>query len=150
MINQNTTQSIDKFIESALYDKKFGYYAQKNPFGEKGDFITAPLVSPLFSEIISLWIISFWIKLGRPKKFSFVELGPGNGAFCKTFCSVIKKFPDFKKSVKIHLFEKSKKLISIQKKSIDDRDIIWINKLSQIKTGPILFFGNEFFDSIPI
>ena len=73
--------SIDKFIEKALYDKKFGYYSKKNPFGKKGDFITAPLISPLFSEMISIWVISYWIKIGKPKKFSFVELGPGNGVF---------------------------------------------------------------------
>ena len=56
------TQSIDKFIETALYDKNIGYYSKQNPFGKKGDFITAPLISPLFSEMICIWIISFWIK----------------------------------------------------------------------------------------
>ena len=65
MINQNTTKSIDKFIESALYDKKFGYYSLNNPFGKKGDFITAPIISPIFSEMISIWIISFWIKIKK-------------------------------------------------------------------------------------
>ena len=79
MINQNGIQSIDKFIEKALYDKNFGYYTRNNPFGKKGDFVTAPLISPLFSEMIAVWAISFWIKLGKPKKFSFVELGPGTG-----------------------------------------------------------------------
>ena len=61
MINQNGIYSIDKFIEKALYDKNFGYYSQSNPFGKKGDFVTAPLISPLFSEMIFIWIISFWI-----------------------------------------------------------------------------------------
>ena len=116
MINQNGTHSIDKFIEKALYDKKFGYYSKKIHLVKNGDFVTAPLISPLFSEMISVWVISFWIKLGKPKKFSFVELGPGNGAFCKTFCRVLKNFPEFKKSVKIYLLEKSEKLIKIQKK----------------------------------
>ena len=88
MNNLNGTHSIDKFIESALYDKNYGYYSKKNPFGKQGDFITAPLISPLFSEMILIWVISYWINLGKPKKFSFVELGPGNGSFCKTFCKV--------------------------------------------------------------
>ena len=69
MINQNGTLSIDTFIEKVLYDKKKGYYSRKNPFGIKGDFITAPLVSPLFSEMIAVWVISFWIKLGKPNIF---------------------------------------------------------------------------------
>ena len=150
MIKSNYTQSIDKFIESALYSKSFGYYSNNNPFGKKGDFITAPLISPLFSEMISVWVISFWIEIGKPKKFSFVELGPGNGALCKTFCRIVKKFPEFEKSVKIFLLEKSDKLIKIQKNTIQDKKVSWIKNLNVIKDGPVLFFGNEFFDSIPI
>ena len=150
MINLNGTHSIDKFIDKALYNKKFGYYLKNNPFGKKGDFITAPIITPLFSEMIAVWIISFWIKLGKPKKFSFVELGPGNGAFCKTFCRTLNSFPEFKNSVKIYLLEKSEKLIKIQKSLIKDKNVYWIKSLNQINSGPILFFGNEFFDSIPI
>ena len=41
------------------------FHSEKN-----GDFVTAPLISPLFSEMISVWVISFWIKLGKPKNFS--------------------------------------------------------------------------------
>ena len=150
MINQNGTLSIDTFIEKVLYDKKKGYYSQKNPLGIKGDFITSPLVSPLFSEMIAVWVISFWMRLGKPKKFSFVELGPGDGIFCKTFCKTLKSFPEFKKSVKIYLLEKSEKLKKIQKNTINDKSVVWINSLQEINSGPILFFGNEFFDAIPI
>ena len=150
MINLNGVQSVDKFIENALYDKSYGYYSKKNPFGKKGDFVTAPLISPLFSEMILIWVVSYWINLGKPKKFSFVELGPGNGAFCKTFCMTLEKFPQFKKSVKIYLLEKSERLIKIQKNFIKDKNVTWVKNLTQIKNGPALFFGNEFFDSIPI
>ena len=150
MISQNGIHSVDKFIEKALYDKKIGYYSQNNPFGKKGDFVTAPLISPLFSEMITVWAISYWITLGKPNKFSFVELGPGDGTFCKTFCKVLENFPEFKKSVKIYLFEKSIKLIKIQKNLINNKKVVWIKSLNEIKDGPVLFFGNEFFDSIPI
>jgi len=51
---------LDKFINLSLYDKKYGYYMKKNPFGEEGDFITAPNISRLFSEMIAIWIISYW------------------------------------------------------------------------------------------
>ena len=71
--------SLDKFIDFALYDKKKGYYMQKNPFGLKGDFITAPNISRMFSEMIAIWILGFWENLGTPKKINLVELGAGNG-----------------------------------------------------------------------
>ena len=45
--------SLDKFIEESLYNKKFGYYMKKDPFGSKGDFITAPNISILFSATLN-------------------------------------------------------------------------------------------------
>ena len=41
-IKKNKLISLDKFIDDSLYNEKFGYYMKKNPFGAKGDFITAP------------------------------------------------------------------------------------------------------------
>ena len=38
-IKKNNLLSLDKYIE-ALYNKKFGYYMNKDPFGKSGDFIT--------------------------------------------------------------------------------------------------------------
>ena len=78
-IKENNLLSLDKFIGETLYNKKFGYYMKKNPFGKYGDFITAPNISILFSEMIAIWIISFWENLKKPKKFNLIELGAGNG-----------------------------------------------------------------------
>ena len=33
----------------------------------------------MFSEMITIWLISFWKQLGRPKKINIVELGAGTG-----------------------------------------------------------------------
>ena len=48
-IKGNDILTIDKYINEALYNNKTGYYMKKNPFGKKGDFITAPNISRLFS-----------------------------------------------------------------------------------------------------
>ena len=72
-LKKKNSLSLDKFINFSLYDKKFGYYMKKNPFGKESDFITAPNISRLFSEMIAIWIISFWQSLGSPKKFNLVE-----------------------------------------------------------------------------
>ena len=61
--------SIDKFVSNALYDKNYGYYSKKIPFGKNGDFITSPGVSSLFSEMIALWVIAFWEHIDKPKIF---------------------------------------------------------------------------------
>ena len=88
--------SFDKFMEMSLYDKKNGYYMKKNPFGKKGDFITSPNISILFSEMILIWIISFWENLKKPKKINIVELGSGNAEMLYEILKASKKFPQFK------------------------------------------------------
>ena len=58
-LKKNFRLPLDEFINFSLYDKKLGFYMKKNPFGKDGDFITAPNISRLFSEMISIWLISF-------------------------------------------------------------------------------------------
>ena len=107
---------IDRFIENALYDKEYGYYSKKIPFGKYGDFITSPEISFLFSEIIALWVVALWEHLDRPKIFNVIELGPGSGEMGSVLIRVFKKFPDFYNSINIFLYEKSKSLKKLQKK----------------------------------
>ena len=149
-INKSNSLPIDKFLNNFLYKKKYGYYSKKNPFGKSGDFITSPSVSFLFGEMLAIWIISVWESLNKPKKINLVELGPGNGQLCSVLINTFKKFPLFYESTNIFLYEKSSKLIKIQKKKLNNKKIIWLSNLDKIKKGPVVFFGNEFFDAIPI
>ena len=148
--NNSKVLPADKFIENVLYNKKSGYYSSKIPFGKTGDFLTAPGISNLFSEIIGIWLISTWDTLGRPKKFNIVELGPGDGSLTKILLRTFQQFPEFNKSVNIFLYEKSNLLKNLQKKNINNLKVKWIKNFTSINKGPIIFFGNEFFDSIPI
>ena len=141
---------LDKFMSIALYDKKYGYYMKKNPFGEKGDFITAPMISNLFGEMIAIWCVSFWEYIGKPNKIVLVELGPGDGSLCKDLITTFEKFKNFYNSLEINLLEVSNKLKSIQKKKINNKKVKWIKKINQINHGPIIFMCNEFFDALPI
>ena len=141
---------VDKFIENVLYNKKVGYYTSKTPFGKTGDFLTAPGVSNLFSEIVGIWLISTWNCFGRPKKFNVVELGPGDGSLTKILLRTFQQFPTFYNATNIYLYERSDLLKKLQKKKINNQKVKWINNFSDIKKGPIIFFGNEFFDAIPI
>ena len=141
---------LDRFINIALYDKKFGYYMKKNPFGKKGDFVTAPLISKLFSEMIAVWCIAFWEHLGKPNKILLVELGPGDGTLCRDLIKTFKQFKEFYNSLEINLFEISDKLKEIQKIKINSKKVKWIKKIEEINYGPVIFFGNEFFDALPI
>ena len=77
---KSNTLPVDEFLFNVLYDKKIGYYSSKYPFGHKGDFITSPKISNLFSEMIGIWMISTWENFGKPKNLNIIELGPGDGS----------------------------------------------------------------------
>ena len=117
-LQKNKSLPLDKFIELSLYDRKIGYYMKKNPFGKKGDFITAPNISRLFSEMIAIWVVGFWQSLGSPKNFNLIELGAGNGEMMKILNESFKNFPSFMSSCNFYIHEKSPSLIKIQKKKI--------------------------------
>ena len=146
----NNLFTLDKFIEESLYNKKDGYYMKKDPFGENGDFITAPSISILFSEMIAIWIISFWEKLDCPKQFNLIELGAGNGEMMKVLVNTFNNFPQFKNSCKINILEKSELLKKKQKTNIKDKKIKWLNNLNELNNFPCIFIANEFFDALPI
>ena len=141
---------VDKLLTNVLYDKKVGYYTSQIPFGVKGDFITSPKISNLFSEMIAIWFIATWESFGKPENLNMVELGPGDGSLTKILLRSFKKFPEFNSIKKIFLFEESNYLKKIQKKKIIDKDVKWISNFNKIRKGPVIFFGNEFFDAIPI
>ena len=149
-VKNNLNIPLDKYIDLSLYDKKIGYYMTKNPFGKRGDFITAPNVSRLFSEMIAIWIIGFWENLGSPKNFNIVELGAGNGAMMKILLESFQKFPNFLNSCEIVIHEKSPKLIKIQKKELIQKKVIWVSDINKIKKNPTIFIANEFFDAMAI
>ena len=141
---------LDKFINYCLYNKEFGYYMKKYPFGKDGDFVTAPNVSRLFSEMIAIWVFSFWQSLGSPKKFNLIELGAGNGEMMRVMIESLKNFPAFFKSCNFIIHEKSSSLINIQKKKLLKNKIVWAKKITRLKNIPSIFVANEFFDALAI
>ena len=142
--------TLDEFINESLYNKKYGYYIKKDPFGKSGDFITAPNISVVFSEMIAIWVISFWEKLGCPKHFNLIELGAGNGEMMKVLVNTFNRFTQFKNSCKINILEKSKLLQQTQKANIKDTKVKWLNNLNELNDFPCIFIANEFFDALPI
>ena len=149
-MNQKKLITLDSFIDEALYHKRTGYYMKKSPFGKKGDFITAPGISILFSEMITIWIVLYWESLGKPKKFNIVELGSGNGELMLNMIKTSKNFPNFFENLNFYIFEKSNHLKKIQKKKLKGFGLNWISNLNNLEKNKTLFIGNEFLDAFPI
>jgi len=68
-----------EFMEIALYLPNYGYYCgnEKQPYRE--DYYTSPSVSPVFGACIAIQLRQMWLLLGKPKQFTVVEIGSGNG-----------------------------------------------------------------------
>lgn len=75
----------DRYMEAALYAEGVGYYdrAGPPPFGPQGDFYTAAHASPLFARTIARRIVAEHERMGRPRAFRIVELGPGDGTLAQ-------------------------------------------------------------------
>ena len=141
---------LDQFINLALYDKDNGFYMKKNPFGKDGDFVTAPNITRIFSEIIAIWTITFWKSIGSPKQFNLLELGAGNGEMMKVIDETLLNFPECYNACSFMIHEKSNFLINEQKKNLTSKKFLWLKDIKKINTNPTIFLANEFFDAIPI
>jgi SAM-dependent MidA family methyltransferase len=110
--------SIAQFMAIALHDPQSGYYATRDPFGARGDFVTAPEVSQMFGEMLGLWIAQSWHDQGRPDA-RLVELGPGRGTLMSDALRVIRQLmPEFLQRVEIVLVEASQTLRQIQSETL--------------------------------
>ena len=141
---------LDQFIEFALYDKANGYYMKKNPFGKEGDFITAPNITRLFSEIIAIWVLTFWKSIGSPRKFNLLELGAGNGEMMKVIIETLKNFPECFNNCNFQIHEKSEFLKKQQQFNLKSEKMDWIDNIKKNNLYPTIYLANEFFDALPI
>ena len=141
-LKKGDTLSLSRFIFLCLYEKNQGYY-QKNRIGN--DFITAPEISQLFGECISIFIASINQKIGNIR--DFCELGPGNGTLIKDLSKNLNKL--IKDELNFYLFEKSNSLKENIKKNTNKINISHLTKLT-LPPRPIFFVANEFFDALPI
>lgn len=143
--------TVAQYMEMALYDPEHGYYMKGDPFGAKGDFITAPEVSQIFGELIGLWFVQAWEDRGRPDCFSFVELGPGRGTLMADMLRAAKMRPEFLDAAKIFLVETSSALRAIQQQTLKGLSIRWCESLAKVgHDAPLFLVANEFLDALPI
>ena len=70
----------DEYMRMALYEPALGYYAGPAvEFGERGDFVTAPEISPLFGRCLARQIDAL---LAQGCGARILEFGAGSGKLC--------------------------------------------------------------------
>ena len=79
----------EEFMEIALYSDN-GYYSKPTSFGVDGDYYTSPSTHPIFGYLFAIQIMNIWEYMDRPKPFTVVEIGAGDGTLGIDIVSTIR------------------------------------------------------------
>ena len=143
---------VDAFVTRCLHDPQAGYYATRPSLGATGDFITAPMVSQMFGELIGLWAVETWRRLGAPERLRLVEVGPGDGALMADALRAARVDPAFLEAVDLVLIEPSAPLRQAQARMLTEADVHprWVADLGRVETdAPVILIANEVLDCLP-
>jgi NADH dehydrogenase [ubiquinone] 1 alpha subcomplex assembly factor 7 len=142
--------SVAQYMTACLHDPDGGYYATRPAIGEGGDFITAPMISQMFGELVGVWAASAWELMGRPSAFRLVEMGPGDGTLMSDVLRTVRHQPGFREAADIWLVETSEPLKDLQHDRLRDDDVRWAAALDEVPDGaPLLLVANELLDCLP-
>ena len=144
--------TVADYVIRCLHDPKDGYYATRPALGEAGDFITAPLISQMFGELIGLWAVETWRRLGAPERFRLVEVGPGDGTLMSDLLRAARLAPGFLEACDLVLIEPSAPLRATQARALAGADLSprWVRDLGRIETdAPVILIANEVLDCMP-
>jgi SAM-dependent MidA family methyltransferase len=144
--------TVADYMTRCLHDPQGGYYATRPAIGATGDFITAPMISQMFGELLGLWAIELWNRLGAPERVRLVEVGPGDGTLMADALRAARLAPDFLQAVDLILIEPSAPLREAQARMLADSDVHprWVSALDQIETdAPVILIANEVLDCLP-
>ncbi|MGB0935364.1 MAG: class I SAM-dependent methyltransferase [Alphaproteobacteria bacterium] len=141
--------SVEQYMRQCLYHPEYGYYKARNPLGAAGDFTTAPEISQMFGEMISIWLQDLWGRAGAPDSFSLIEIGPGQGTLMHDILRVASK--DFMAAADIHLVDVNPVLIAAQREKLSHYNITWHEDVkSALQDKTTFVVCNELFDALPI
>jgi SAM-dependent MidA family methyltransferase len=142
--------TVAEYMAACLHDREEGYYAVRPQLGEAGDFVTAPLVSQMFGELIGLWALEVWGRMGEPAPFRLIELGPGDGTLMQDLLRAARLRPAFAEAADLWLVETSAPLRAAQAKALAPTAPRWAGSLAEVPAGaPVVVVANELLDCLP-
>lgn len=141
----NNWLPFSRFMQMALYTPQYGYYTGgSQKIGAAGDFVTAPVISPLFAKTLSRQLK----KLLPQTAGDIYEFGAGGGELAADL------LPNLADDIKTYyIIELSSELKERQKQSFLEKvphlaeKVKWLNQLPIKFDGVII--GNEVLDAIP-
>ena len=145
--------TVETYMALCLHDPAGGYYATRPALGADGDFITAPLVSQMFGELIGLWCARAWADMGSPSPVRLVEIGPGDGTLMSDALRALRRAaPDFIAAADLWLVETSSPLARTPVRSPRRASgARWVGSAGGRagRRSPVILIANELLDCLP-
>jgi len=145
-----------EFMNIALYEPALGYYSgglQK--FGEKGDFITAPEVSPLFAQCLANQVsevLDNFQKSSNEKAF-IIEFGAGSGMLAADLLLQLEKLgclPEKYFIIELGVELKQRQKETIKQKAEHLLNVVqWLDQLPDDVSNAVVI-ANEVLDAMPV
>lgn len=131
--------SFRDFMELALYHPEMGYYARaENPVGRGADYVTAPVLSPVFSFALSSLVRDF-VRRMEGVLCSIVDIGCGDGGLIRTLAAE-SAGPD------VRFFGVDRELGRVT----PDGRVSYVRTLEEVpRDGAHLILSNELYDAFP-
>ncbi len=136
----------DRFMAAALYEPGLGYYTrgsgQIGPMPQTGsDFVTAPVLSPLFGAALARQVAQ---ALGAAGARDVFEFGAGTGVLAAQLLAALPG------DVRLHVVDLSGSLRQRQQQQLAafGQRVQWHDRLPDALSGVLL--GNEVLDAMPV
>ena len=143
--------SFDEYMNMVLYEPGLGYYsAGSRKFGSEGDFVTAPELSPIFSQCLANQCAEILNELGSG---TILELGAGTGAMARDILLELEKqnsLPD-----NYLILEVSADLKQRQQDELKEtiphllERVVWLDALPKEGISGVIL-ANEVLDALPV
>ncbi|RKZ67182.1 MAG: hypothetical protein DRQ48_10050, partial [Gammaproteobacteria bacterium] len=147
--------SFEQYMQMALYEPGLGYYsAGSSKFGEQGDFVTAPEISPLFSRCIARQCQQVLSEISSSKSScSILEFGPGTGTMAIDIMLELARNNTLPETY--YLLEPSADLRQRQQSNIKntipqlEERFVWLDRLPEERIRGVIL-ANEVIDAMPV
>ena len=142
-----------EFMQHALYANGLGYYsAGTTKFGEAGDFVTAPEISPLFGKILANQVAVVLGQIDIAANRTILEIGAGSGRLAVDLLQRLEKLESLPS--RYCILEVSADLQQRQFAAIESALPHFVDKVEWLDGLPVAMSGivvaNEVLDAMPV
>jgi len=148
---QGGQTGFDQYMAMALYQPGLGYYAAgAQKFGEAGDFITSPEVSPLFAQSLARQVKQVFVELNQPV---LIEFGAGSGILAADLLlelEALNALPEAYWIIELSAELQQRQQQSVQKYCAHLADkVVWLQQLPEQPVNAVVI-ANEVLDAMPV